>query len=123
LVDLAGNALQRLVAAASVRGRGLGDRVSGSDPAGGGGVPEGGDLGRFDALGKLGAVCHGAVWAQGVRSRLGPGGADGGIGRVAAGEEAGEEAGEAQGGYFKEVASGARGWQKGHELGSKALHE
>ena len=54
---------QRLVAAVAVRGRRLGHRLSGSDPAGGGGVPEGRDLGRFDALGKLG-LGRGAVEVQ-----------------------------------------------------------
>jgi len=69
-------------------------------------MPEGGNLGRFDALGKLGGLCDGAVRAEGVGGGSGPGGADGGIGGVASGEEAGEEAGEAQRGYFKEVAFG-----------------
>src|SRR6267378_1268667 len=49
-----------LVAAAAVRGHRLGDRVA--DPAGGGGVPEGGDLGCFDALGKFGGLRFGGAW-------------------------------------------------------------
>src|SRR5258708_3828523 len=80
LGDLAGTEPQRLVAAGAVRGRRLGDRVSGADPAGGGGVPEGGDLGRFDALGKAGGLRLGGVRTLGAGGRLGPGGAGGGVG-------------------------------------------
>ena len=57
---LAGNESQRLVAAAAVRSHCLGDHVV--DPAGGGGMPEGGDLGRFDAPGKPGGLTREAVW-------------------------------------------------------------
>jgi hypothetical protein len=69
-------------------------------------MPEGGDLGRFDALGKLGGLCVGAVRTEGLCGGVGFGGADGSVGGVAAGEQAGEEASEAQRSYLKEVAFG-----------------
>src|SRR5580704_1668320 len=95
-----------LVAVAAVRGHRLGDRVDGSDPASGGGVPEGGDLRRFDALGKFVGLRPEGVRTQGVGGCGGLGGADGGVGGVAAREQTGEETGEAQRGYFEEVAFG-----------------
>ena len=67
-----------LVAAAAVRGHGLGHCMA--DPAGGGGMPEGGNLGRFDARGKVGALRLGSVGIPGIGCHLGLGGANGGIG-------------------------------------------
>src|SRR5271168_4999995 len=58
-----------LVAAAAVRGHRLGDRVA--DLAGGWGTPEAGNLGGFNALGKLGGLSFGGVWTQGVGSHGG----------------------------------------------------
>jgi hypothetical protein len=90
-------------------------------------VPESGNLGCFDALGKLRGFCWGrGVGAEGVAGEVGVGGGGAFLGVGAAGEQAGEKASEAQGGYFKEVAFGARGGQKGHEQGSRwcmVMHE
>ena len=85
-------------------------------------MAEGGNLGGFDALGKAGGLGlgGGGVGAEGLAGEKGAGSAGGGVlGVGAAGEQACEEASEAQGGYFKEVAFGARDGQKGHEQGSR----
>jgi hypothetical protein len=72
-------------------------------------MPESGNLGGFDALGKFGELSFGGgVGSEGVAGEVGVGGADGGVGGVvAAGEQTGEEASKAQGGYFEEIAFGA----------------
>jgi hypothetical protein len=75
-------------------------------------MPQGGDLGCFDAAGQAGGSGR-DVGAKGVAGR--------GV-VITAGEKAGEKASETQGGNFQEAAFGARGGQKRHELGSKALH-
>jgi hypothetical protein len=72
-------------------------------------MPEGGNLRRFDALGKgRGLSFSGGVRTIGVAGDVSVGGTDGGVrGVVAAGEKPGEEASEAKGGNFEEVAFGA----------------
>jgi hypothetical protein len=75
-----------LGAVATVRGHGYGADRSVLEAAGRRGVPEGGDLRRFDAR-KL--RVGGDVGVRGA-----------GGGAVTAGEESGEEASEAKGGYF-----------------------
>ena len=72
-------------------------------------MPEGGDLRRFDALGKgRGLSFSGGVWIIGVAGDVSVWGADGGVRRVvAAGEQPGEKASKAKGGNFEEVAFGA----------------
>jgi hypothetical protein len=82
------------------------------------------DLGLVETFGKAGQLSlRGGVWIEGVGGDWGVGGGGGGVGGlVAAAEQAGEEASEAQGGDLKEIASGARSRQEGHELGSKVFH-
>jgi hypothetical protein len=97
------------------------------EAAGGWGMAEGRDLSFVEALGKLGVLGVGRGFGiEGIAGDVGVRGADGGVrglrGVGAAGEKTGEKASEAQGGDFKEIAFGARGGQKGHELGSKVLH-
>lgn len=81
-----------LGAVATVRGHGYGADRSVLEAARRRGVPEGGDLRRFDA------------WKVRVGGDVGVRGAGGG---VAAGEQSGEEASEAKGGYFQKAAFGA----------------
>jgi hypothetical protein len=71
-------------------------------------VPEGGNLGFVEALGKLGELSFGGgVGVEGVTGDVDGGGRGGGAGKVcAAGEKSGEEASEAEGGDFEEIASG-----------------
>jgi hypothetical protein len=87
-------------------------------------MAEGRDLSFVEALGKLGVLGVGRGFGiEGIAGDVGVRGADGGVrglrGVGAAGEKTGEKASEAQGGDFKEIAFGARGGQKGHELGSR----
>lgn len=88
-------------------------------------MPEGWDLGGFDAFGeRIGLASRDGfgtcrIAGEGRRSGSGRGGIRG---LVTSGEETSDEAGESEGGDFQEAAFGARSRQEMHELGSKVLH-